>query len=249
MSHTHAHPNDHATEVPAPYHEAITSQRKDLTQLGPCFREFMTHFSARAALAGVVGALALRLAIGDFGLYDITVPLIILAIQPFTEWFIHKFLLHQKPFEIRGKKYDLYSARAHRRHHKSPAQLDRVLLKAPEILVSMAQIAIAAAVIVLAITAVLGDPFLPVYAAAMFWSYVGLYRYEWTHFLIHTPYVPKTRFYRSIWKSHRLHHFKHEDYWLGVTSNASDRVLGTFPDQKDVPRSKTARTLGVDVAN
>ena len=92
---------------------------------------------------------------------------------------------------------------------------------------------------------VAGVDFWPAYLTALLFSYIGLYRYEWSHFLIHTPYIPKTRLFRSIWRSHRLHHFKHEDYWMGVTSNFSDRVLGTFPDQKTIEKSPTARTLGV----
>jgi hypothetical protein len=40
-----------------------------------------------------------------------------------------------------------------------------------------------------------------------------------------------------------LHHFKNERYWFGVTSIVGDRVIGTLPDQREVPRSPTARTL------
>jgi hypothetical protein len=39
------------------------------------------------------------------------------------------------------------------------------------------------------------------------------------------------------------HHFKNEHFWHGVTNKLSDRVLGTDPDQREVPRSETARTL------
>jgi hypothetical protein len=42
-----------------------------------------------------------------------------------------------------------------------------------------------------------------------------------------------------------LHHFKHEGYWMGVSSNLGDRLLGTNPDQRSVPKSPTARSLGV----
>ena len=77
-------------------------------------------------------------------------------------------------------------------------------------------------------------------------SYLGLLRYQWSHFLIHTPYLPRTSWYRRIWRNHRLHHFKHEGYWLGVSSNLGDRALGTNPDQRTVPKSPTARTLRVD---
>jgi hypothetical protein len=49
--------------------------------------------------------------------------------------------------------------------------------------------------------------------------------------------------YRAIWRNHRLHHFKNEHFWHGITNNLSDRVLGTNPDQREVPKSSTARTL------
>jgi hypothetical protein len=33
---------------------------------------------------------------------------------------------------------------------------------------------------------------------------------------------------------------------MGVTSNFGDRVLKTFPDQKSITKSPTARSLGVE---
>jgi sterol desaturase/sphingolipid hydroxylase (fatty acid hydroxylase superfamily) len=74
-------------------------------------------------------------------------------------------------------------------------------------------------------------------------SFAILAAYEWTHFLIHTPYRPKRRYYKAIWRNHRLHHYKNEHYWFGVTSIVGDRVIGTQPDQRAVPRSDTARYL------
>jgi hypothetical protein len=247
MPHAHAHANEHATSVPADYDARLTSDRNDLKSLGNCFKEFMRHFSgwATAAAAGI--ALVIRIAIGDFTYRDLLVPLILLAAQPFVEWFIHTYLLHLKPFEIRGKKIDLYTAKAHRRHHRDPSVIDQTLLHPQEILGSMFLIAITAAPIAAGIVyAIFGGSFIALYFTSLFFSYVGLYRYEWSHFLIHTPYIPKTRFFRSIWRSHRLHHFKHEDYWMGVTSNFGDRVLKTFPDQKSITKSPTARSLGVE---
>ena len=87
---------------------------------------------------------------------------------------------------------------------------------------------------------------LPLALTGIAFAYLGLFRYEWSHFLIHTPYVPKTRWYRTIWRNHRLHHFKHEGYWMGVSSNLGDRLLGTNPDQRSIAKSPTARTLGVE---
>ena len=68
--------------------------------------------------------------------------------------------------------------------------------------------------------------------------------YEWTHYLIHSDYKPKTRVYRAIWRNHRQHHFKNEHYWFTVTSSGTaDRVLGTYPDPATVATSPTAKNL------
>ncbi|MGH2905313.1 MAG: sterol desaturase family protein [Solirubrobacterales bacterium] len=245
-THPHEHPNEHATSVPPAYQEAITSPRKDLTTLGACWREFLRHFSGWAAGIAMLVALVARLAVGNFTIYDLMVPFVILAIQPFVEWFIHVYLLHLKPFSFRGQQVDLYTAKAHRRHHKAPAELDRVLLHPSEILGSIFLIAVSALAVVAVPIAIFGGELIPPWLTALVFSYAGLLRYEWSHFLIHTPYIPKTRFFRSIWRSHRLHHFKHEGYWMGVSSNIGDRLLGTFPDQSTIKKSATARTLGVE---
>ncbi|MFU8803704.1 MAG: sterol desaturase family protein [Bradymonadaceae bacterium] len=68
--------------------------------------------------------------------------------------------------------------------------------------------------------------------------------YEWTHFLVHTNDRPKTAFYRRLWQSHRLHHFKNENYRYGVSMLSGDRLLGTQPDHHEVETSPTCRTLG-----
>ncbi|HMC69660.1 MAG TPA: fatty acid hydroxylase family protein, partial [Mycobacteriales bacterium] len=69
------------------------------------------------------------------------------------------------------------------------------------------------------------------------------FTYEWTHFLIHSTYVPRSRYYRYIWRAHRLHHYKNEKYWFGVTVHLADHVLRTFPQRDAVETSPTARTL------
>ena len=81
------------------------------------------------------------------------------------------------------------------------------------------------------------------WSRALLAGYVLVGVYEWTHFLIHTAYRPRSRYYRSIWRTHRLHHFKNEHYWHGITNTVADRVLGTLPDQRAIERSRTARDL------
>ena len=67
--------------------------------------------------------------------------------------------------------------------------------------------------------------------------------YEWLHYLIHSEYKPRTAPYRALWRHHRLHHYKNEQYWFGVTSTAADRALRTAPAPNEVETSPTARDL------
>jgi hypothetical protein len=82
----------------------------------------------------------------------------------------------------------------------------------------------------------------------MFTLLVALYAlmgsYEWTHYLLHSDYRPRSRWYRSVWRNHRLHHYKNEHYWFTVTTAATaDRLFGTYPDPATVPTSPTVRDL------
>ena len=71
-----------------------------------------------------------------------------------------------------------------------------------------------------------------------------LLAYEWTHYVIHSDYKPRTRAYKAIWRNHRLHHYKSEHYWFSVTtSGTSDRLFGTHPDPATVSTSPTAKDL------
>lgn len=233
-------------QIPASYHHAVTSKRADLTSLSACWREFMEHFSPRAVLVAIALSLAARIYVGEWSWADAVPLLVLFAAQPFVEWVIHKYLLHLPPLQVLGRRIELYGSIQHRNHHRSPSDLDRVLLKPVEVVSFVVQIAIVIALIALFFIGVLGLHVLPQALTAVTLANLGLFRYEWSHFLIHTPYVPKTRLYRSIWRNHRLHHFKHEGYWMGITSTLGDRVLGTNPDQRSVSKSPTARTLGVE---
>jgi len=232
--------------IPADYNSMLTSKRADLTGLGACWREFFSQFSPRAALTAIALALAARIYVGQWSWRDVLPPLALLAAQPFVEWAIHKYLLHLAPFELRGRTIELYGSIQHRNHHLTPSDLDRVLLKPIEVVSFLVQIAVVIALLTLAIGLPFGWAIFPLTLTGITFAYLGLFRYEWSHFLIHTPYVPRTRWYRAIWRNHRLHHFKHEGYWMGVSSNLGDRLLGTNPDQRSVAKSPTARTLGAE---
>jgi sterol desaturase/sphingolipid hydroxylase (fatty acid hydroxylase superfamily) len=80
-------------------------------------------------------------------------------------------------------------------------------------------------------------------------SFGMLLTYEWTHYLIHSRYRPKTAFYRRLWRTHRWHHYRNENYWFGVTMHLGDRILRTYPDKDSVELSPTARALDQRPAN
>lgn len=65
--------------------------------------------------------------------------------------------------------------------------------------------------------------------------------YEWTHFYVHSGRKPHHWYARYIERAHRLHHYRNERYWMGVTNHFADHVLGTFPKKDEVPVSPTAK--------
>ena len=91
--------------------------------------------------------------------------------------------------------------------------------------------------------AVAGTVPLSVAVTAALAGYALIAVYEWTHFLIHTAVRPRSRHFRAIHRAHRLHHFKNEHHWHGITTTMADRLLGTAPDAREVERSSTARSL------
>jgi hypothetical protein len=221
----------------------------DVKSIGDAWRKFRGKRSPRVIAAAFAVALSIRLLVGDFGWPDAVAVGGMVLVYPFAEWLIHVYLLHLRPFRLRDRTLELATARAHREHHEQPNDLGLVLLGPLEATGLIFLIVPLPPLVAAAVLALFGAS-LPVGAllTALVTGYLLVGVYEWTHFLIHTAYRPRTRYYRSIWRSHRLHHFKNEHYWHGVTTTVGDRVLGTFPDHSEVSRSKTARTLDPGIA-
>ena len=215
---------------------------REITTLGGAFRDFMRRTSGWLILGAAALVAIARIAIGDFGTADLIAIAGMLVVYPFGEWAIHVYLLHMKPFRFRGKQVELISSRAHRAHHRTPNDLDQLLLfpwQVASLLVAVLLVAGMGSLIAWLITGSVS----PAVLTAVLTGYLLVFNYEWMHFLIHTAYRPRTRIYRAIHRNHRLHHFKNEHFWHGVTNNVSDRVLGTNPDQREIEKSRTARTL------
>jgi len=219
----------------------------EIKTLGAAWREFRSKRAPQLIAAATVAALAARAALGAPTWRDAAAVAFMLVVYPFGEWAIHVHLLHLRPFRVRGRKVDLISARAHRQHHEQPHRLDLINFSPGEVLAILLLAVPTAVGIGAGLTAaILGAAPLGPLVSMLLTGYVLVAVYEWTHFLIHTAHRPRSRYYRSIWRNHRLHHFKNERYWHGITNTVSDRVLGTFPDQREIRRSRTVRALHSD---
>lgn len=203
---------------------------------------FVSWASPQTILASIAVVAGVRVWFWDWGWADVVVVGATVAMTGLVEWVIHEHLLHASEDSFTTRR--LGTGLGHRQHHLDPPELEWVLLGGLD--------AAAFVVLLAGFTALWSVPLLWLtnsaillpYLSGLLAAYVSLANYEWTHLLVHTGYSPKTRFYSGLRRNHRLHHYRNEHYWLGVTSNVGDRVLRTYPRDKSlVPLSDTARTL------
>jgi hypothetical protein len=222
----------------------------DIKTLRDAVREFAKRHSPWMIGAAITALVVVRVLVGDpLSWRDAVAVAAMFVIYPFGEWAIHVYLLHAKPIVLRGRRYELPTTRDHRYHHLHPNNLMTLLLDSKE-LAELLLLAVPFAVQLIGVPIGLIGAAVPVGAliSAAIAGYVAVGVYEWTHYLIHTAYVPRTRAYRSVLLKQRLHHIKNEHNWHGITNTLADHALGTFPDHRDVARSPTARTLDPDRA-
>jgi sterol desaturase/sphingolipid hydroxylase (fatty acid hydroxylase superfamily) len=213
----------------------ITGSRRASRSIGQVFVEFWRHPSPYILSVPLVVAGAGRVLAGPGDRWELLIPIGLLAIMPVVEWFIHVCILHWRPRRIAGLTIDPLLSRKHRAHHRDPRAIPLVFIPWQVELV------------------LIPSAFLIAWAVAPTWSsmftllvaaLVLLSAYEWTHYLLHSDYRPRSAWFRSVWRNHRLHHYKSEHYWFTVTTAATaDRLFGTYPDPATVPTSPTARNL------
>jgi hypothetical protein len=199
-------------------------------------RVFYSHGSPRILTAALAVALAARFAVSGWSLWDLLPVVLLVVFWPIQEWLIHVFILHWKPRRLFGRTLDFHLPREHRAHHRDPWNY-RILFIAPQAFLYSLPLLVALWFAItptteLALTGIAGHLALALH-------------YEWIHMLIHTRVQPRTAFYRRLWRNHRLHHFKNERYWFGVTRLEADRLLGTDPEPGTVVTSPSVRTLGL----
>ncbi|HTD09286.1 MAG TPA: sterol desaturase family protein [Solirubrobacteraceae bacterium] len=227
--------------------EAVPTKSDAGPSLRDCARVFVRQPSPPYLFGALALAVAARAVQGHFSWRDLVMVAGLFAVTPFVEWAIHVYLLHARPFTLFGHKIEMLSAREHRAHHEAPTVLAGVLIPLYAVLLFLVAIAAVNWALSFPIDLVIGGPRLAYATTGVATSFAILSAYEWTHFLIHTPHRARSRYYRAIWRNHRLHHYKNEHYWFGVTSTVGDRVIGTLADQRSIPRSATARSLHPDL--
>jgi hypothetical protein len=171
---------------------------------------------------------------GALRLSDLLIAGVIFVLHPFVEWCIHVYVLHFRPRQWGGLRIDFAAARYHRAHHVDPWDLRYVAMPLSAMFTGAAILVASYAMLISSAGGV---------HTAMLASATLALLYEWGHFLTHTSYRPRGVIYKRIYKFHRLHHFKNERYWMGVTRHLGDYVLGTMKDPREVETSATAKDL------
>lgn len=195
---------------------------------------FFKHPSALILAALGFSALATRSQLGAIQPSELMAIALILAFWPLLEWLIHVFLLHQKPRRLCGRHVDFLLPQTHRWHHADPWNLHWVFIPL-HIYPLVAPLIIAATLLLSPSTA---------FACTLLASYFLLaLHYEWVHYLAHINWCPPMRYYQRRVREHRLHHFRHEQHWWGVSMGLGDRLLGTAPKAADINASPTTDNI------
>lgn len=215
--------------------QRITGPRRTHVSLGQAWRSFWRAPSPWMISFFLLAAVVTRAMVGGGSWWEPAIPVALIALFPVIEWVIHVVILHWRPRRVGGVPIDSLLARKHREHHADPRDIPLVFIPWQALCWLLpAYVGVA----------LLAMPTLPS-ALTLLVSIYGLkLGYEWTHYLVHSDYRPRSGWYRSVWRNHRLHHYKNEHYWFTVTtSGTADRLFGTCPEPSGVQSSPTVKAL------
>jgi hypothetical protein len=214
--------------------DRATGRRTNQT-LREVFAEFWRHPSPYLLTTCLAAAITGRVLSGPGSWWELAIPAGLVTILPVVEWVVHVFILHWKPRHVGPVTLDPLLARKHRAHHADPRAIPLVFIP------WQAQLWLAPAWTALAW---LVTPTTAAMLTLLTSIYAIMSAYEWTHYLLHSDYRPRSAWYRKVWRNHRLHHYKSEHYWFTVTTaGTADRLFGTAPDPSTVPTSPTVQRL------
>lgn len=212
---------------------ATSSESRRTITLKQAAHGFVRIRGVQILMAGIVVTGAIRVLVAEWSWWDVAIVAASGAMWPFQEWFLHAYLLHMKPFHVFGRTIEPIFIKSHRIHHLDPWEPGSGVVSVYFVTLYIALLPVAwhfALPLSQSLTGVVA-------------SLILIFTYEWTHYLIHTTYKPKRLWYTSLWRNHRLHHFKNENYWYGVTTFVADIVLHTHPTRDTIANSHSCLTL------
>ncbi len=194
---------------------------------------FFRHGSNTVLVAIALGLIA-SFAVGELAFAPVSLLAVAVGALVFfgSEYTTHRFMFHAPP--QRNAFVLKLQHRLHYDHHVTPDALGLLFLPV-WFVVPVATLTFA---IFLAVTRDIS-----LSAALLLGAVLGLFYYEWVHYVAHIPFVPKTRFGRWIKKYHLWHHFKNERMWFGVTNPSMDFVGRSYARVDEVERSGSTRVL------
>jgi hypothetical protein len=201
---------------------------------------FLRHGSPRILLVALALSVGVRFWLGEWSPWDVVPVVAIAFLWPLQEWLIHVFILHFRPFRLLGRKIDFRVPRKHREHHRQPWNYEILFIPMHSWLYTLPLLIFIWGTVM---------PSAPLTWTAIITHLTLTLHYEWVHFLIHTRVQPRLGYYQRLWRNHRLHHFKNEHFWYGVTRLEADRLLRTAPVADAVPLSSTCRDLHATATN
>ena len=134
------------------------------------------------------------------------------------EYGFHRYVLHA-PLAREGSRVRRLQRRLHYDHHAEPGRLELLFLP-PWMLVANLAFTAGLGWVIWARPAAVGSLVAGVMAATLV--------YEWTHYVAHIAYRPRTAWGRRIKKDHLWHHFRDERTRFGVTQPGLDLLMGTY---------------------
>ncbi len=202
-----------------------------VTSLSRALAVFARLGSPRVLVAGLAAAIVVRLGAAvagraPLGGWDLAAIPVVAVLVPFVEWGVHRFVLHIEPRRIGSFVID--PGVGHREHHANPSTINWVVLRPVDAALFLVINALVAVAVVGVPAWLLGGPVLGPALTGVTLAAAALAHYEWSHFLFHTAYRPRTGRYRRLKANHRRHHWRDDHAWLGITSNLGDRVMGTL---------------------
>jgi Fatty acid hydroxylase superfamily len=216
-----------------PHASTLVDPRTPDLRLGDAVAYFVRRPSVIGLLTLLCGSVIARLWVAEFSRWDLLLAASLVGIHPMSEWLIHVGILHFRPRHYGRWTLDFAVARDHRAHHADPHDPKWWFIPLRSGVVGF-----------LAVTTIAFGLLPPPLALTMMVAALGLgTTYEWIHYLCHSSWRPRSRWYKRLWRLHRLHHFKNENYWMGVTMHAADVLLGTLPEVDEVETSPTCRNL------